>query len=55
MYQNVPTKVLTGEVRLSYAHLDKPYANPSQPGAEPKYQQYIASVTPSACMPLNLR
>ena len=37
MYQNVPTKVLTGEVRLSYAHLDKPYANPSQPGAEPKY------------------
>jgi hypothetical protein len=35
MYQNDPLKVLTGECRLSYCHLDKPYAN-SQ-GAEPKY------------------
>lgn len=37
MYQNIPTKVLTGEVRLSYAHLSTPYANPNQQGAEPKY------------------
>lgn len=37
MYQNIPTKVLTGEVRLSYVHLDKPYANPKQPNAEEKY------------------
>lgn len=37
MYQNVPTKVLTGEVRLSYAHLSQPYANPNQPNSEPKY------------------
>lgn len=37
MYQNIPTKVLTGEVRLSYAHLSEPYANPNQVGAEPKY------------------
>lgn len=37
MYQNIPTKVLTGEVRLSYEHLSQPYANPNQPGAEPKY------------------
>lgn len=37
MYQNIPTKCLTGEVRLSYVHLSQPYANPSQPGAEPKY------------------
>lgn len=37
MYQNIATKVLTGEVRLSYAHLDQPYANPKSPGAEPKY------------------
>lgn len=37
MYQNIPTKVLTGEVRLSYAHLSEPYANPNQSGAEPKY------------------
>lgn len=37
MYQNTPTKVLTGEVRLSYVHLSEPYANPKNPGAEPKY------------------
>lgn len=37
MYQNIPTKVLTGEVRLSYAHLSEPYANPTQPGAKPRY------------------
>lgn len=37
MYQNDPMKVLTGEVRLSYAHLSTPYANPQQPNAEPKY------------------
>ncbi|MBQ8511349.1 MAG: DUF2815 family protein [Clostridia bacterium] len=37
MYQNDPMKVLTGEVRLSYAHLTTPYANPSQPNAKPKY------------------
>lgn len=37
MYQNVATKVLTGEVRLSYAHLSQPYANPNQPNSEPKF------------------
>lgn len=37
MYQNIPTKVLTSEVRLSYAHLTEPYANPSQPNSKPKY------------------
>lgn len=35
MYQNIPTKVLTGEVRLSYANLTAPRA--VQPGQEPKY------------------
>lgn len=35
MYQNVATKVLTGEVRLSYANLNEPRAQ--QPGATPKY------------------
>lgn len=34
-YQNIPTKVLTGEVRLSYANLTAPRA--SQQGGEPKY------------------
>lgn len=37
MYQGIATKVMTKEVRLSYVHLVEPYANPSQPGAEPKY------------------
>lgn len=37
MYQNDAMKVLTNEVRLSYAHLTTPYANPNQPNAEPKY------------------
>ena len=37
MYQNIPTKVLTGEVRLSYVHLSQPYANPNQPNSDPKY------------------
>ena len=35
MYQNIATKVLTGEVRLSYANLVTPRV--SQQGGEPKY------------------
>ena len=35
MYQNIATKVLTGEVRLSYANLTTPRV--SQQGGEPKY------------------
>lgn len=35
MYQNIATKVLTGEVRLSYVHLTAPRA--AQQGADPKY------------------
>ena len=35
MYQNIATKVLTGEVRLSYVNLITPRA--SQQGGEPKY------------------
>lgn len=34
MYQNIATKCLTGECRLSYAHLCEPY---SSNGGEPKY------------------
>lgn len=37
MYQNDPMKVLTGEVRLSYAHLTTPYVNPKQANGEAKY------------------
>ena len=32
------TQMTTGEVRLSYVHLDAPYANPNNANAEPKYQ-----------------
>lgn len=35
MANNKPTMVTTGEVRISYEHLMKPYAN--QQGAEPKF------------------
>lgn len=35
MYQNIPTKVLTDEVRISYANLTTPRA--TQQGGEPKY------------------
>lgn len=35
MNQALPTKVVTGEVRLSYAHLVKPYSN--QPGQPEKF------------------
>lgn len=37
MYNNIPTKVLTGEVRLSYVNLVAPRANSNDPNAEPKY------------------
>lgn len=35
MKQVIPTKVITGKVRLSYVHLTKPYAN--QPNQDPKF------------------
>lgn len=35
MYQNIATKVLTGEVRLSYCYLDQP--RPNLQGGDPKY------------------
>ena len=37
MYNNNPTRVLTGEVRLSYVNLVSPRANNNNPGSEPKY------------------
>lgn len=37
MYNNVPTKVLTGEVRLSYVNLVAPRVNNNDPTATPKY------------------
>jgi len=37
MYNNIPTKVLTGEVRLSYVNLVTPRVNNNDPSAPPKY------------------
>jgi hypothetical protein len=37
MYNNIPTRVLTGEVRLSYCNLVQPRVNGSDPNAAPKY------------------
>lgn len=37
MYNNNPTRVLTGEVRLSYANLVTPRVINNNPNAEPKY------------------
>lgn len=37
MYNNVPTKVLTGEVRLSYVNLVAPRVNRTDPNGTPKY------------------
>lgn len=37
MYNNIPTKVLTGEVRLSYCNLVEPRNNSTDPNAVPKY------------------
>ena len=37
MYNNVATRVLTGECRLSYVNLVAPRANNNDPSAKPKY------------------
>lgn len=37
MYNNIPTKVLTSEVRLSYTSLVEPRTNTNDPNAVPKY------------------
>mgnify|MGYP003258488225 FL=1 len=41
MYQNIATKVLTGEVRLSYTNLTAPVPSKSDPNGKPKYSVTI--------------
>lgn len=41
MYQNIATKVLTGEVRLSYTNLTVPVPSKSDPNGKPKYSVTI--------------
>lgn len=37
MYNNIPTRVLTGEVRLSYVNLVEPRSNTNDPNSTPRY------------------
>ena len=46
MYQNIATKVLTGEVRLSYVNLTTPRA--PQQGGEPKYSVTLPQPLPTS-------
>lgn len=41
MYNNIPTRVLTGECRLSYCNLVAPRVNTNDPNADPKYSVTI--------------
>lgn len=50
MYNNNPTRVLTGEVRLSYVNLVSPRANSNDPNATPKYSvTLLIPKTDTAC------
>lgn len=50
MYNNVQTKVLTGEVRLSYVNLVAPRANNNDPSAAPKYS--VTLLIPKSDVPV---
>lgn len=52
MYQNIATKVLTGEVRLSYANLTTPRA--AMQGGEPKYSVTLLIPKSDAAMITNI-
>jgi hypothetical protein len=41
MYNNIPTKAVTGEVRLTYCNLVQPRVNNNDPTATPKYSTTI--------------
>lgn len=41
MFNNDPMRVLTGEVRLSYVHLNEPYANKNNTNGKAKYSTTI--------------
>ena len=50
MYNNVPTKVLTGEVRLSYVNLVAPRINGNDPNSTPKYS--VTLLIPKSDLPV---
>lgn len=50
MYNNVPTKVLTGEVRLSYVNLVAPRVNGNDPSSTPKYS--VTLLIPKSDLPV---
>ena len=53
MYNNIPTKVLTGEVRLSYVNLVAPRVNNNDPTATPKYS--VTLLIPKFPSPVGVR
>ena len=42
MYNNIPTKVLTGEVRLSYVNLVSPSREQQRPHRDPEVFRHAA-------------
>ena len=54
MYNNIPTKVLTGEVRLSYVNLVEPRNNMNDPNAVPKYSATLLIPKTDAAVKQNI-
>ena len=54
MYNNIPTKVLTGEVRLSYVNLVAPRVNNNDPTATPKYSATLLIPKTDAAVKANI-
>ena len=48
MYNNQPTRVLTGEVRLSYANLVSPQPNRNDPKGKLKYSVTLQTIISSS-------
>lgn len=54
MYNNIPTRVLTGEVRLSYCNLVTPNTNSKDPNAVPKYSVTLLIPKADAAVKANI-
>ena len=54
MYNNIPTRVLTCEVRLSYVNLVTPRANNNNPNAEPRYSVTLLIPKTDAAVKANI-
>ena len=54
MYNNIPTRVLTGEVRLSYCNLVTPNTSSKDPNAVPKYSVTLLIPKADAAVKANI-